>query len=256
MSVRAVAVQSLRQVLLELQRPSHQQLTCNTSKSSTSKPFRVVTFPSCSSNSTINTTSPAPKPDSENTHSSPWARVVPFWGPGLAPRGSAETDTDCQPASYSVLIRLQQLCSGHRNLRATATEAEASSSSSSSNPGSSSSSGSQLWSFDVNVPDTVITSMFYKRLYWRLGAHSAKQSLIAEALQASSTGSASLPSCVYCCCWSFCDPPFLIYQECRLVTLLAQELESIYTHSSSVLDILHERFQEQGNVVAFDMPEL
>ncbi|KAL0033601.1 hypothetical protein WJX79_006934 [Trebouxia sp. C0005] len=52
---------------------------------------------------------------------------------------------------------------------------------------SNSSSSSKLWHFDLCMSEDVLRSMFYKRLCWRLGACSAKESLIAEAIQASST---------------------------------------------------------------------
>ena len=182
-----VIVQSLRQVLVELQRLAHQQPSCNTSHKSPQKPFTVVTFPSCSSHSSDNSTSPASQPDIQNTRSSVWAQMIPFWGPDPAPENSTDMEIDHQPASSSVLSRVQQLC----NLRATATDAQASSNNSKTGSSSNSSSGSQLWSLDASVSEEIIKSLFYKRLYWRLGAHSAKESLIAQALQASSTGFSS-----------------------------------------------------------------
>lgn len=148
--------------------------------------FTLVPFPSHTNSTRLPCGSPVLKPDSELTRSSPGAQVAPFWGPGLAPGTSANTDllpgsgTTHQSPGPSIITRLHQLCTGQRNLRTQGSSKEDAS--------ASSSGGSKLWSFNTEVSEDVITSLFYKRLCWRLGACAAKESLISEALQASSTG--------------------------------------------------------------------
>lgn len=150
--------------------------------------FTLVPFPSHSSTSRPPCGSPVLKPDSELTRSSPGPQVAPFWGPGLGPGTSANTNllsgsgTTHQSPGPSIITRLHQLCTGQRNLRT-----QQGSSKEDANA-SSSGGSSKLWSFNTEVSEEVITSMFYKRLCWRLGACAAKESLISEALQASSTG--------------------------------------------------------------------
>ncbi|DBB00465.1 TPA: hypothetical protein ACH3X3_002177 [Trebouxia sp. C0006] len=169
-------LQSLRQVLTELRRLSDAQSPCSTATSA--KPIRLVPFPS----EPRPASSPLLQSDEQLRRNSPKARTAPFWGPGLTPADPAAVPSN-SPQSHSILSRLQRLCSGERNLRTTASmdNEEANSSS------NSSSSGSKLWHFDICMSEDVLRSMFYKRLCWRLGACSAKESLIAEAVQASST---------------------------------------------------------------------
>jgi len=172
-------LQSLRQVLTELRRLSDAQSPCSTATSA--KPIRLVPFPS----EPRSGSSPLLQSDEQLRRHSPKARVAPFWGPGLTPADPASVPSN-SPQSHSILSRLQWLCSGERNLRTTASRDNEEASS------NSSSSSSKLWHFDICMSEGVLRSMFYKRLCWRLGACSAKESLIAEALQASSTGMAFL----------------------------------------------------------------
>ncbi len=170
-------LQSLRQVLTELRCLSDAQSPCSTATSA--KPIRLVPFPS----EPRSGSSPLLQSDEQLLRHSPKARAAPFWGPGLTPADPASVPSN-SPQSQSILSRLQRLCSGERNLRTTASRDNDEASSSS----NSSSSGSKLWHFDICMSEDVLRSMFYKRLCWRLGACSAKESLIAEAVQASSTG--------------------------------------------------------------------
>ena len=177
-------LQSLRQVLVELRRLLDTQSL--QSSATSAKPVRVVTFPS----DTSTNTSPLLRPDSELHRSSPRSRVAPFWGPGLSLTNSSISSpngiSQSSPGRNSILARLHQFCTGERNLRtASSTKVEAS---------STSDSNSKLWHFDVNMTEDVLRSMFYKRLCWRLGACAAKESLIAQALRASSTGAAQSTS--------------------------------------------------------------
>lgn len=178
-------LQSLRQVLTELRHLSDAQSPRSTATSA--KPIRLVPFPS----EPRPGSSPLLQSDEQLRRHSPKARAAPFWGPGLTPADPAAVPSN-SPQSHSILSRLQRLCSGERNLRTTASRdnEEASASSNSSGSSNSSSSGSKLWHFDICMSEDVLRSMFYKRLCWRLGACSAKESLIAEAVQASSTGMA------------------------------------------------------------------
>ena len=182
-------MQSLRQVLIDLRALADADTPRNNSNNSPSRRlgFRLVPFPSCNKSSSLPCGSPVLKPDSELTLSSPGAQVAPFWGPGLGPGTSADTGllssdgTTCPSPGASIISRLHQLCTGKRNL----------STQGSSKEGATNSGGSsKLWSFNTHLSEDVITSLFYKRLCWRLGACAAKESLISEALQASSTGSA------------------------------------------------------------------
>ena len=173
-------LQSLRQVLTELRHLSDAQSPCSTATSA--KPIRLVSF----SSEPRSGSSPLLQSDEQLRRYSPKARVAPFWGPGLTPADPASVPSN-SPQSDSILSRLQRLCSGERNLRTTASRDNDEASSS-----SNSSSSSKLWHFDICMSEDVLRSMFYKRLCWRLGACSAKESLIAEAVQASSTGMASL----------------------------------------------------------------
>lgn len=190
-------LQSLRQVLVELRRLADNHPSSSFSNSTPPKPFKLVTFPSDTTTGKSPIASPVLKSDLELRRSSPKARVAPFWGPGLPPRTSSDSEpgtsnsTHHQDATSSILTRLHQLCSGQGNLRTSARDEDTASSGSST---ASSGSTSKLWTFDTNMSQAVLTSMFYKRLCWRLGACSAKESLIAEALQASSTGKTPLPS--------------------------------------------------------------
>ncbi len=168
-------LQSLRQVLTELRRLSDAQSPCSTATSA--KPIRLIPF----SSEPRSGCSPLLQSDEELRRHSPKARAAPFWGPGLAPADPASVPSN-SPQSQSILSRLQRLCSGERNLRTTASRENEEASS------SSNSSSNKLWHFDVCMSEDVLKSMFYKRLCWRLGACSAKESLIAEAVQASSTG--------------------------------------------------------------------
>lgn len=158
--------------------------------------FTLVPFPSHSSTSRLPCGSPVLKPDSELTRSSPGAQVAPFWGPGLAPGTSANTDllpgSGTTPPGASIISRLHQLCTGQRNLRTQGSSKE--------DAHASSSGSSKLWSFNTEVSEEVITSLFYKRLCWRLGACAAKESLISEALQASSTGGPLTSALIYNLC--------------------------------------------------------
>ena len=149
--------------------------------------FSIVPFPSHSKSNSLPCSSPVLRPDSELTRSSPGAQVAPFWGPGLAPATSADADllpndgTTHQLSGASIISRLHQLCTGQRNLTTQGPSKQG--------PTASSGSG-KLWTFNTRVPEDVITSLFYKRLCWRLGACAAKESLVSQALHASSTGSA------------------------------------------------------------------
>lgn len=171
-------LQSLRQVLTEPRHLSDAQSPCSTATSA--KPIRLVPFPS----EPRPGSSPLLQSDEQLRRHSPKARAAPFWGPGLTPADPAAVPSN-SPQSHSILSRLQRLCSGERNLRTASRDNEEASSSS-----NNSSSGSKLWHFDICMSEDVLRSMFYKRLCWRLGACSAKESLIAEAVQASSTGMA------------------------------------------------------------------
>ena len=167
----SLAAQSLRQVLLELR--------CIADRRPPRSPYKIITHPSPRGHMVIKDTpiSPALKSDSEIRRSSPQARVAPFWGPGLAPTDPTAdpSSSSNQPsAASSLLSKVRQLCSRQRDLRTTALDEDADS--------------SKLWSFDTSISEDTLRSMFYKRLCWRLGACSAKESLIAEVLQASSTG--------------------------------------------------------------------
>ena len=177
-------LQSLRQVLTELRRlsdaQSDAQSPCSTATSA--KPIRLVPFPS----EPRSGSSPLLQSDEQLRRHSPKARLAPFWGPGLTPADPTSVPSN-SPHSSSILSRLQRLCSGERNLRTTASRDNDEASGS-----SNSSSSSKLWHFDLCMSEDVLRSMFYKRLCWRLGACSAKESLIAEAIQASSTGMAPL----------------------------------------------------------------
>ncbi|KAA6422551.1 MAG: hypothetical protein FRX49_07412 [Trebouxia sp. A1-2] len=170
---------SLRQVLTELRRlsdaQSDAQSPCSTATSA--KPIRLVPFPS----EPRSGSSPLLQSDEQLRRHSPKARLAPFWGPGLTPADPTSVPSN-SPHSSSILSRLQRLCSGERNLRTTASRDNDEASGS-----SNSSSSSKLWHFDLCMSEDVLRSMFYKRLCWRLGACSAKESLIAEAIQASST---------------------------------------------------------------------
>ena len=167
-------LQSLRQVLTELRRLSDAQSPCSTATSA--KPIRLVPFPS----EPRSGSSPLLQSDEQLRRHSPTARAAPFWGPGLTQADPASVPSN-SPQSDSILSRLQRLCSGERNLRTTASREKDQAS-------SNSSSSSKLWHFDICMSEDVLRSLFYKRLCWRLGACSAKESLIAEAVQASSTG--------------------------------------------------------------------
>ncbi|DBA78439.1 TPA: hypothetical protein ACH3X2_007930 [Trebouxia sp. C0005] len=171
--------ESLRQVLTELRRlsdaQSDAQSPCSTATSA--KPIRLVPFPS----EPRSGSSPLLQSDEQLRRHSPKARLAPFWGPGLTPADPTSVPSN-SPHSSSILSRLQRLCSGERNLRTTASRDNDEASGS-----SNSSSSSKLWHFDLCMSEDVLRSMFYKRLCWRLGACSAKESLIAEAIQASST---------------------------------------------------------------------
>ena len=172
--------------LADAQKPS-------SNNTSAGQPIRVVAFPSqCRSSS-----SPLLRCDEEVRQSSPKSRARPFWGPGLPQPESPTTSASSaapnpvsNPSQHppkprpSMLTRLHQLYTGERNLTTSnnRTETDGKASSSSGN------SSSKLWHFDVNMSQDVLRSMFYKRLCWRLGACPEKLSLIAEALQASSTG--------------------------------------------------------------------
>lgn len=195
-------MQSLRQVLLDLRGLADADSPCNSSSNnSPTRRFSLVPFPSTSRSSSQPCGSPVLKSDSELRRSSPGAQVAPFWGPGLSPGTSAglSTDTDlspstnttngttCQAAGPSIITRLHQLCSGQRNLRTQGLIKD--------EDAAASRSSSKLWSFNIDLSKNVIISMFYKRLCWRLGACAAKESLIAEALRASSTGAPSDQIC-------------------------------------------------------------
>lgn len=162
---------------------------CDTSSNSSPRGlgFSLVPFPSQSKSNSRPCGSPVLRSDSELTRSSPAPQVTPFWGPGLAPATSPNTDllpsngTTHQPPGASIISKLHRLCTGQRNLSTQRAGTDGATDTGSS---------SKLWSFNTNVPEDVITSLFYKRLCWRLGACAAKESLISQALQASSTGGA------------------------------------------------------------------
>ena len=180
-------MQSLRQVLVDLRGLADADTACNTSNNSPPRRlgFSLVPLPSHRKNSGLPCGSPGLRSDSELTRSSPGAQVAPFWGPGLAPVTSAGTEllpsdgTTFSSPGASIISRLHRLCTGQRNLITQGPSKE----------GATTSDGSsKLWSFNTDLSEYVIISLFYKRLCWRLGACVAKESLISQALQASSTG--------------------------------------------------------------------
>ena len=134
-------------------------------------------------------TMPELRSDSDIQHSRPPITVTPFWGPGLSAAtasAAAYPSTDAPSTSQvnseaSTTLRPQRF-SRDGNLT-TSRDASQNNSREGSNHGS-----SNLWQFSRNISDDVLRSMFYKKLCWRLGAGPAKESLIATALQASSTG--------------------------------------------------------------------
>ena len=206
-------LQSLRQVLFQLRQLADSQSPSSTTTSA--KTLRVVTYSSGSRAGT----SPLLRSDDELRRSSPKARVAPFWGPGLSPTDtSAHCSNGLQTSagSNSILSRLHRLCSGERNLRTSARAQDDEASSSSGN-------SSKLWHFDIGMSEDVLRSMFYKRLCWRLGACAAKESLVAEALQASSTG---MITAIHC---QSNDWPF---QTCRIAAGMAVNCTSTCTPAS------------------------
>lgn len=181
-------LQSLRQVLKGLHALADAD---NLSKPASNNPISRLfsSAPLCSPNtsSSLPCSSPVLRSDSELTRSSPMRHVAHFWGPGLSPRAFPDTDlplsndSHSQPAATSILARLHQCCSRQRNL---SSQGPIKKDAGSSNSGGS----SKLWSFNTDLTEDVLTSMFYKRLCWQMGLGVAMESLIAEALQASSTG--------------------------------------------------------------------
>ena len=180
--------------LADAQKPSN-------NNTSAGKPIRVVAFPSQGRSSG----SPLLRSDEEVRQGSPKSRARPFWGPGLPQPDSPTTSASsavANPSSNpsgrewgsrpSMLTRLHQLYTGERNLTTSNNRANAGADVDSEASSSSGTGSSKLWHFDVSMSQDVLRSMFYKRLCWRLGACPEKLSLIAEALQASSTGVQSL----------------------------------------------------------------
>lgn len=181
-------LQSLRQVLKSLRALADaDQLSKPTSNNPISRLFSSTAVFSPNTSSNLPCSSPVLRSDSELTRCSPMHHVAPFWGPGLSPRASPETDPPLtndyhsQPAATSILTRLHQRCS-HSLTSQGPVKTDAGPSSSS----------SKLWSFNTDLTEDVLTSMFYKRLCWQMGLGVAMESLIAEALQASSTGGCML----------------------------------------------------------------
>lgn len=168
-------------------------IPCSTSNTSPPRRlgFSLGPFPSHSKSSSLPCGSPVLRSDSELTRCSPGAQVAPFWGPGLAPATSAGTEllpsdgTTSSPPGASIISRLHRLCTGQRNLITQGPSKEGATPS------------SKLWSFNTDLSEDVITSLFYKRLCWRLGACAAKESLITQALQASSTGGALMSTLLH-----------------------------------------------------------
>ncbi|KAL3162180.1 hypothetical protein ABBQ32_009887 [Trebouxia sp. C0010 RCD-2024] len=185
--VAGVDAESLRQVLKGLHALADAD---NLSKPASNNPISRLfsSAPLCSPNtsSSLPCSSPVLRSDSELTRSSPMRHVAHFWGPGLSPRAFPDTDlplsndSHSQPAATSILARLHQCCSRQRNL---SSQGPIKKDAGSSNSGGS----SKLWSFNTDLTEDVLTSMFYKRLCWQMGLGVAMESLIAEALQASST---------------------------------------------------------------------
>lgn len=143
--------------------------------------------------------SPPLRSDSDIQHSRPPITVTPFWGPGLSaaathpnlsssPRNpDAASRSDLSPESHPPFQPHRYSRDG--NLP-TSRDASQNPSREGSTHGSSS-----LWQFSRRLSDDVLRSMFYKKLCWRLGAGPAPESLIAHALQASSTG---VPYLLFC----------------------------------------------------------
>lgn len=147
--------------------------------------------------------------DSDLQHSQPPITVTPFWGPGLAAATSQSTSMAPSSTPASPQLHPRQGASASNANPAPASSTPPSNANTStpvevrprpySRDGNLSTSrdtsrdssmhgGNNLWQFSSGLTQAVLRSMFYKRLCWLLGAGPAELSLIAKAVQASSTG--------------------------------------------------------------------
>ena len=147
--------------------------------------------------------------DSDIQHSRPPITVSPFWGPGLSFQASAAADSnpgtqtstsaaDTEPSHSQANDTTTS--SRHANPESQPDQAAPPrprlysrdgnlSTSRDTSRDSSTHGGNSLWQqLNISLTRDVLRSMFYKRLCWRLGARPAEESLIAKAVQASSTG--------------------------------------------------------------------
>ena len=129
--------------------------------------------------------SPVLRSDSDLQHSKPPITVTPFWGPGLSSAAS-QTSPAASSSTYASLEGDHSDQDPPRP-RSYSRDGNLSTSRDNSREGSMHG-GNNLWQFNFSITREVLRSMFYKRLCWRLGAQPAQESLIAKALQASSTG--------------------------------------------------------------------
>lgn len=167
--------------------------------------------------------SPVLRSDSDLQHSRPPTSVSPFWGPGLSsaaahsnPSALASTLHASTEPSHSQSpwpeTNANASSSTHASPDSPPDQSAASwprlysrngnlSTSRDTSRDSSMHGGSNLWQqLNVSITRDVLRSMFYKRLCWRLGARPAEESLIAKAVQASSTGNSLLAFAAACCC--------------------------------------------------------
>ena len=184
------SVQSLKQIVNELSQVADAQSNTPSSQGAFAALANLVIGPN------IPPLSPSPplRSDSDIQQSRPPITVTPFWGPGLSAAATQPNPSlalhSPDAASRSQLTADAQAHAPPQPRRYSRDGNLPTSRDSSHNPSREGSTHgrSNLWQFSRNLSDDVLRSMFYKKLCWRLGAGSAPESLIAHALQASSTG--------------------------------------------------------------------
>lgn len=122
--------------------------------------------------------------DSDLQRSKPPITVTPFWGPGLSTAAKPiVTSATSNPPVNSV----EAFKAASWRPRSYSRDGNLSTSRDASRD-SSRHGANNFWQFSSSLTSELLRSMFYKRLCWLLGARPAEHSLIAKAVQASSTG--------------------------------------------------------------------